>query len=378
MMKILMLSTDSGIFDPHSRVSERMRFYAGALDELHIVVVANGIVQESSRGNLFIYNVWGSFSTRYIRTVREVRHILRDRFIDTVSVQSPDEFGLLAYGATRRSRVAFQVQVHTDVMNPYWRHSSWKERVRAIIADFLIPRATCVRVVSHRIAESLIAAGLVTRDRVTILPVFTDIERAIGAAPDPAVVEQLRAYSFKMLAAGRFVEKEKNFFLLIDMMLKFTESHPDALLVIAGEGRDKKRYLHRIRAYGLEKNVILHEWVEDLSAYSAAFDAFCISSNYEGWGVVALEAMAVGVPVIMTDVGLAGELIKNKENGLVVPVGDVRAFCAAVESLVENIALRHTLGQNGRRSIMANSILLKREEYLHRFRQSLVSCRLPL
>lgn len=374
-MKILLLSTDPGILDPHSPVSDRMQFYASALDELHIVVAANGALSQPVRGNLFVYNASGSLFIRFMRAVREVRRIIRDRFIDVVSVQSPDELGLLIYFATRNCRVSFQVQVHTDVMSEYWRHASWKERIRAMIADFLIPRATCVRVASNRIAESLIRAGRVLPGRITILPVFTDIERAIGVTSDPAAVERFRAHSFRMLAAGRFVEKEKNFFLLIDMMLEFVQSYPDALLVIAGDGPDKERYMHRIRAYSLEKNVILEKWVSNLPSFIAAFDVFCISSNYEGWGVVALEAMAVGVPVVMTDVGLAGELITNGENGLVVPVGDAQAFGAAVASLAKDPVMRRRIGENGRACVMAYTLLLKREEYLRRLQQSFTSCK---
>lgn len=373
-MKILMISTDPGILDPHSSVSDRMRFYASALDELHIVVVANGALSEPVRGNLFVYNALGSFFIRSVRAVCEMRRIIRDRFIDVVSVQSPDELGLLMYFATRNCRVPFQVQVHTDVMSTHWRHASWKEQIRAMIADFLISRATCVRAASNRIAESLIRAGRVLPGRITILPVFTDIERAIGATPDPAAVERFRGHSFKMLAGGRFVEKEKNFLLLIDMMLQLVQLYPDALLVIAGNGRDKERYVHRIRAYGLEKNVILHEWVSNLPSFIAAFDAFCISSHYEGWGVVALEAMAVGVPVVMTDVGLAGELIKNGENGLVVPVGNTQAFGAAVASLAKDPVMRRRIGENGRARVMAYTLLLKRDEYLRHLRQSFVNC----
>lgn len=373
-MKILMISTDPGILDPHSSVSDRMWFYASALDELHIVVVADGVLSEPVRGNLFVYPASGSFFIRFARAVREVRRIARDRFIDVVSVQSPDELGLLTYFGIHKYKVPFQVQVHTDVMSAYWRHASWKERIRAIIADFLIPRATCVRAASNRIAESLIRAGLTAHDRVMVLPVFTDIERAIGATSDPAAVERFRAHSFKMLAAGRFVEKEKNFLLLIDMMLQFVQSYPDALLVIAGDGPDKERSMHRIRAYGLEKNVILEKWISNLPSFIAAFDVFCISSNYEGWGVVALEAMAVGVPVIMTDVGLAGELIINGENGLVVPVGNAQAFGAAVAALAKDSVMRRRIGENGRACVMAYTLLLKREEYLRRLRQSFMSC----
>ena len=373
-MKILLLSTDPGILDPRSSVSNRMQFYASALDELHIVVVANAGIAEPVRGNLFIYHAPGPLFIRYARAFRAMRRILRDRFIDTVSVQAPDELGILALCAIRAYRVPFQVQVHTDVMSAYWRHASWKERIRAMITDFLIPRATCVRAVSNRIAESLIRAGLAARECVTVLPVFTDIERAMGATPDPAVLERFRAHSFKIVAAGRFVEKEKNFFLLIDMMLQLVQRYPDALLVIAGDGPDKERYLNRIRAYGLEKNVILEEWVLNLPSFIAAFDALCISSNYEGWGVVALEAMAVGVPVVMTDVGLAGELVLHGENGLVVPVGNVQAYGAAVASLVHDPVMRRSMGENGRARIMAYTLLLKREEYLRRFRQSFARC----
>ena len=63
---------------------------------------------------------------------------------------------------------------------------------------------------------------------------------------------------------------------------------------------------------------------------------FLLTSNYEGWGLAIIEAASFGLPIIMTDVGCAGEIIKNEESGIIIPVGDKKALAAAMTKLIQN------------------------------------------
>ncbi|HEY4497260.1 MAG TPA: glycosyltransferase, partial [Candidatus Paceibacterota bacterium] len=65
-------------------------------------------------------------------------------------------------------------------------------------------------------------------------------------------------------------------------------------------------------------------------------------SNYEGYGRTVIEAFAAGCPVVMTDVGIAGEIVVDQKNGLVVPVGDVLALTQALVIVYKDEAFRKT------------------------------------
>jgi len=339
-MKILMLSTDPAIAVAGSDVQKRMQEYAGLFDELHVVTIhaSHSTIQND---NLFVYPVSGRFGM-YKRGKGLCQHMK----FDVITTQSPDEIGLIGWLLARKFHIPFQVQIHTDIFSPWYRDGSWKEYIRFLISRFLIPRANCLRVVSERIKRSL------SHTLISVLPIYTDTSRFLNAERDPKIDERFRDYDFKMISVGRFVDKEKNFTMLIEMMREFISVCPRVLLVLVGDGVDKKKYEVLIAKYKLEKYVTIESLVHNLPSFLKSFDLFLSSSNYEGWGRVVIEAMAAGLPVVMTDVGLAGEVLRNGENGIVVPVGDRKTMLEACTFIFRNPEKRKEFMTRGREAIM--------------------------
>ncbi len=356
-MKVLMLSEDRNILRPGSEPALRMEEYANVLGELHVVVPGGG--EESRNGNLYIYSVpW-----RSLGVLRKGWKLCRAVKFDVLTVQATDDIGLVGFFLSRWFKISFQLQLHTDVMSPWYRKGSVKEWVKYWIAKFLIPHASGVRAVSERIKKSI------SNTLVFVLPIFTDLTKYFDSKRNPEVDQKFNSYEFKMIAVGRFVEKEKNFLMLISLMCEFVKVCPKALLVIVGEGPDKKRYEQRIQECDLGESIMLEPWREDLPTFYKSFDLFLLSSNYEGWGRVVLEAMASGLPVVMTDVGLAGEVVKNNENGRMTPVGDMQAMLEVVIDLYKNPEKRKKFVETG--LITVKSIRpSNKEEYLKKYRES--------
>jgi GxxExxY protein len=180
-------------------------------------------------------------------------------------------------------------------------------------------------------------------------------------------------YDFKIISVGRFVDKEKNFSMLLEVMREFVKVCPKALLVLVGDGPARENYKLKITNYKLDRNVIIEPWRDDLPSFLKSFDLFALPSNYEGWGRVVIEAMASGLPVVMTDVGLAGEVIKDGENGLVVPVGDKEAFFGAILDLYKNPEKRKKIALVGLETVK-NLEPRTKEEYLLLYRESYKTC----
>lgn len=355
-MKILMLAEDPNICQADSNARKRMEAYAGLFDELHVVVLTAGNP---------VLRRW-----RMYRIACSLAGRVR---LDVVSAQGPNEVGYIAYRIARRFRIRLQLQVHTDVLSPWYRKASWKERLRYLLAIFLLPRADCLRVVSQRIRHSLVAQLHIPDSRISVLPIFTDLEPFSHSSPKPEDLARLQGHAFRMIAVGRFVDKEKNFSMLISMMAELVKQEPDVILVLVGDGPDKANYQKQVAHYGLEKQVIIEPWRSDLASFYKCFDVLLISSNYEGWGLVAMEAMAANLPLVMTDVGLAGEVVHDGTNGRVVPVGDATAFLTAILNLYHHPEKRRAFADAAKRTV-AEIKPQSEVEYLQLYRGSFDWC----
>jgi glycosyltransferase involved in cell wall biosynthesis len=146
----------------------------------------------------------------------------------------------------------------------------------------------------------------------------------------------------------------------IDVLIRTTQrvcrELPNVVFVIAGSlyERDYSEEVQvMIRSLGLEKNVKLLGFVGDPVPLLKMSDAFCLLSRSEGFSNALLEAMACGVPSVVTRVGGNPEAITDGENGFLVPVEDDAAAAERLLYLLRNPQLRVEIGKNGRNSVQA-------------------------
>lgn len=144
---------------------------------------------------------------------------------------------------------------------------------------------------------------------------------------------------------GRLVPA-KGLTYLMSALRQIHEVHNGIALVIVGDGPEKAN-LEAI-AKDLEIKTIFTGWQTNTRPYYKLMDIFVLPSLYEGLPNVVLEAMAMGKPVIATDVGGNPDLIVNGRNGFLVPVRDSGHIAAALKKLVENGDLRRRMGLLGR------------------------------
>ncbi len=365
-MNVLMFSQDAEALREGSATYGRLKAYAETIGTLHVIVRAQSAGRMIVSDWLFLYPAAPAGLLGYIRAWHVGRMLCKKYRFDVISVQAPDLSGVIGFFLSRRFRVPLQLQLHTDYMSPYYRRAGWKERMQYMLGRLLIPRADCIRAVSERICRSLARPA-------AALPIYTDVRPFLDAKTDQETERRFAGFSFKMVAVGRFVEHEKNFLMLMDMMRGFIAICPDAVLVIVGDGPDRYHYVRRIAKYGLEKNIIIEPWRDDLPSFLKSFDLFLLSSNYEGWSRAVVEAMAAGLPVVMTDVGLAGEVVKTQENGMVVPVGDAVAMFEAVRDLWAHPLKRMKLADAARATVQEKKAETY-EHYLTLYKSALVRC----
>jgi teichuronic acid biosynthesis glycosyltransferase TuaC len=198
------------------------------------------------------------------------------------------------------------------------------------------------RIVS--VSESLkrVAVGLgIEPSRIRVIPNGVDAtrfapvdrasaRRACGLPEDRTI----------LLAVGGIYEG-KGHHLVVEALASLVRRHPDLLYVMVGREQAGDRYrgeLERvIAARGLTRHVLfagarLHD---ELPAWYAAADLFCLATRSEGWANVLLESLACGVPVVTTDVGGNAEIVRGGQDGILVPHGQPEALVRAIDAALQ-------------------------------------------
>jgi len=143
-----------------------------------------------------------------------------------------------------------------------------------------------------------------------------------------------------LLAVGR-LSRQKGFDLLLPAFAQLLATAPDAHLTIAGTGSDESALRALSRTLGIADRVTFRGFVENPYPLMRAADLYVLSSRYEGFPNVALEALACGTPVIATACpGVAG-LILPGINGWLAPVEDIAGLRAALELATRTRAQLH-------------------------------------
>jgi glycosyltransferase involved in cell wall biosynthesis len=260
-----------------------------------------------------------------------LRRLLDQRRIDVV--HSHDyKTDLIAWLLARRTGVIPLSTAHG------WVGQTFRERhVYNPLDKRLLTRFPRVIAVSSGVKAELVAHGA---DPSRVHVVLNGIDPA-KFRRDSARVGRCRAElgaakSDIVLAAVGRLAPEKRFDLLLDAVANLRMRWPRLRVFVAGEGRERPALEARVKALDLGRVVTLLGQLDDVSGLHHAADLFVQSAEYEGTPNAVLEAMALGVPVVATDAGGTRELVRDRVEGLVVPVRDAGALSQAVSDVLEH------------------------------------------
>ncbi|HEY3839155.1 MAG TPA: glycosyltransferase [Bryobacteraceae bacterium] len=137
---------------------------------------------------------------------------------------------------------------------------------------------------------------------------------------------------------------QKNHKTLVEAFASGPAKLPGARLLLAGDGHLRQEVEAQVKALGLGDRVHFLGRRDDVPELLAACDIFALASLWEGNPLSVMEAMAAGLPCVVTAVGGVPELVLNQVQGLVVPPGDAAALSAAMLRLAGNPAMRKAMG----------------------------------
>lgn len=217
------------------------------------------------------------------------------------------------------------VASHQAISEPTWQH-----RMMPVLARLFYPRADAVVAVSESAADALAASARLPRGMITVIPnpVVDDTFAARAALPAPH--PWLRGDGPPVIvAAGRLVPL-KDFATLIRAFAIVAGRRPARLLIL-GDGPCRGDLEREVEAGGLRESVHLPGNVSDVAPYFSRAAVVVMSSRYEGFGLVLVEGMACGTPVVSTDCpGGPRELLDAGRLGPLVPVGDAEQLAGAI------------------------------------------------
>jgi glycosyltransferase involved in cell wall biosynthesis len=201
-----------------------------------------------------------------------------------------------------------------------------------------------------------VAEQHVRRERIRVLPWALDPEfEAIPANAPPGKLPHGYPEGRVILTVGRWLanERYKGMDTLITALPRLLTRWPELQLVAVGDGDDRVWLEELAEKNGVNRHVHFLSGLsfQELSACYEACEMFALPSRGEGFGLVYLEAMARGKPVIGGAHGGAPEVIEDGVTGYLVPHGDAAQLATSIETLLSDPALAQKMGGRGRQRV---------------------------
>lgn len=196
---------------------------------------------------------------------------------------------------------------------------------------------------------------------IPVIPNGVDTRIFSPVTPEPPTTP------FRVLCVSRLI-KRKGIHLLIDAVAEIAKHH-DIQLDLAGSGNMEAELTAQAEKLGIGERVHFHGAIDHkkLPGLYRSAHLFVLPSSNEGMSNTALEALASGLPLVLTDTGGAQELVDG--NGALVPVGDVQALTQAISTIMKNATERQQYREHSRTKAEAFSWYNTAQQYLELYQQ---------
>lgn len=222
--------------------------------------------------------------------------------------------------------------VHLHILHPIWN---------SLFVDRLIA-------ISEAVKKSVILREGINPHKVSVIPYGVDFKKSdIKEKKVSLVREKYRIKKDKCLigTAARLVDT-KGIDVLIRAFSILCQLNSQIRLLIIGDGPLKYELINEVKRLHLEDVVIFSGWRRDAVSYIQALDIFVLPSIYEPLGLVILEAMASGIPVIGSNVDAIPEIIENDITGMLVPPGDEKKLADAISRMTADRQMARKMARN--------------------------------
>lgn len=234
------------------------------------------------------------------------------------------------------------------------------------VARYRSPKHRFLRLLSHRLSHHVIAVSSslrtflcqeekVSDDKITVINNAVDLSR-FSPQSGPDAQKRLRQDwdlppDAPVVGGVGRLDYQKNFSLFLEVAAEVGARFPQAIFVIAGEGPDRAALEELSQKLGIASRVRFLGFVKEMPELYQSLDLMLLTSHFEGTPLTILEALAMGVPVVASQVDGVGDVLADGRDSLLVPPGRRDLFVQGVCRLLQDQNLRRQISQAGQAKV---------------------------
>lgn len=285
--------------------------------------------------------------------LRDMIRLIRKERPDIIHSHTP-KAGLMGMLAGWLCRVP--IRIHTVAGLPLLVHRGFKRKVLNLVERITYRCATYVYPNSHKLRDTIISLRLASPDKLRVIGDGSsngiNVQHFCKALFAEELVDPIRKQlggGFTFIFVGRIV-RDKGICELVEAFTRLQQEHPDARLLLVGDFEQKLDPLPEDVYHTIQSHPAIYcaGWQDDVRPWFAAADALAFPSYREGFPNVVMQAGAMGLPCVVSDINGCNEIIIEGENGLIIPSHDAAALYQAMKRMIEDKALYTHCQQNAR------------------------------
>ena len=285
--------------------------------------------------------------------LRDMIRLIRKERPDIIHSHTP-KAGLMGMLAGWLFRVP--IRIHTVAGLPLLVHSGFKRKVLNLVERITYRCATYVYPNSHKLRDTIISLRLASPDKLRVIGDGSsngiNVQHFCKELLAEELVDPIRKKvggDFTFIFVGRIV-RDKGICELVEAFTRLQQEQPDARLLLVGDFEQKLDPLPEEVYHTIQSHPAIYcaGWQNDVRPWFAAADALAFPSYREGFPNVVMQAGAMELPCVVSNINGCNEIIIEGENGLIIPPYDAAALYQAMKRMMEDKALYMHCQQNAR------------------------------
>lgn len=294
--------------------------------------------------------------------IKNIRNILKKNHIDIIHCHqyTPWVYGVIAAAFTK-TEVIF-----TEHGRFYPDSSTWKRKLINPILNLLTDQVTAI---SKATKQALLEFENIPEKSIEVI--YNGIAPLEFNAEKTQVLRKNLKIPDNHTVLGTVARFDpiKNHKMMLNAFAQVLKAHPSTILLIVGDGEERKNIEQCIATLDIADNVLLVGYVPKPAEHIALMDVFLLSSLSEGTSMTLLEAMSIGKPCVVTDAGGNPEIVIHDHNGFVTPNDNADEFSKAITCLLESKKHSHYSSKALERFSQEFSAKTMNEKYTTRYFQ---------
>lgn len=275
--------------------------------------------------------------------LKELREHIRERQIDTVVSFLVHANVIAAMASRKLPGVRWIQSIQTTQPTPRWHW--WAQRIAQFAAEKVVVPSPSVAEVAESWAD-------VPAEKIVVIPNAIDLRPRNGTGCQPVAADDHGRVAPATRRVG-FIGRLDPVKRVPDLVAAVAKLPAEYTLGIWGDGGHRRAVEQAVAKHRLNGRVTLHGAIASPQQALGQMDVLVLPSEAEGFGLVLIEAMAAGVPVVATNVPGIRNVVTPEQTGLLVPPGDPDALAAGIERMLTDTKLRERVIVNGRDEVEA-------------------------